>query len=183
MSSAKGRLEEGGAEHLDPAFAHLGVALPLAALAQARVVAHKGLESCGDFAIASGVQKLGGQPGQGLGGVHWSKAGDGFNERLGFLIHARAGELCDLLIELVQTRFDGSNRLEQSHQGWTTGRGQIGSAIESAARVLRAAAFGRTIQFFSKVQRRLPAMAAGVGAWMSNWRIPTPSNWSSPPNS
>jgi hypothetical protein len=35
-------------------------------------------------------------------------------------IHARADELCDLLIERVQTRFHGSNRLEQSHQGWTT---------------------------------------------------------------
>src|SRR6266550_2793239 len=140
MSGAKGRLEEGGAEHLDPAFAHPGVALPLAALAQARVVAHKGLESCGDFAIASGVQNLSGQPGQDLGDVDWSKAGP--------LAAARSG-----------------------------------SATESAAKALRAAAFGRTIQFFSKVERRLPAMAAGVGAWMSNWRIPTPSNWSSPPNS
>lgn len=136
MSGAKGRLEEGGAEHLDPAFAHLGVALPLAALAQARVVAHKSLESCGDFAIASGVQNLGGQPGQGLGGVDWSKAGDGFNERLGLRIHARAGELCDLLIERVQTPFHGSNRLEQSHQGWTTGRGQVGIGHPSQRREL-----------------------------------------------
>ena len=136
MSGAKGRLEEGGAEHLDPAFAHLGVALPLAALAQARVVAHKGLESCGDFAIASGVQNLGGQPSQGLDGVDWSKAGDGFNERLGLRIHAGAGELCDLLIERVQTRFHGSNRLEQSHQGWSTGRGQIGIGHSSQQREL-----------------------------------------------
>src|SRR6266496_515897 len=113
MSGAKGRLEEGGSEHLDRAFAHLGVALPLAALAQARVVAHKGLESCGDFAIASGVQNLDGQPSQGLGGVDWSKAGKGFNERLTVRIHGRAGELCDLLIERVQTRFHGSNSLEQ----------------------------------------------------------------------
>src|SRR5438270_5375061 len=55
-----------------------------------------------------------------------------------------------------------------------------GSAIESAARAFRAAAFGRTIQLFSKVERRLPAMAAGVGAWMSNWRIPTPSQLEQP---
>src|SRR5439155_13906530 len=56
----------------------------------------------------------------------WSKAGKGFNERLTLRIHGRAGELCDLLIERVQTRFHGSNSLEQSHQGWSTGRGQIG---------------------------------------------------------
>ena len=39
-----------------------------------------------------------------------------------------------------------------------------GSAIESAARVLSSAALGRSIQFFSKVQSRLRAIAAGVGA-------------------
>ena len=70
MSGAKGRLEEGGAQHLDATLTHFGVALPLAALAQARVVTHKGLESGGDFSIASGVQNLGGQPGQGLGSVN-----------------------------------------------------------------------------------------------------------------
>src|SRR5258705_6833266 len=99
MSGAKGRLEEGGAKHLDPAFAPLGVALPLAALAQARVVAHKGLESCSDFAIASGVQKSrwATRPGSWRRSLVQSR--DGFNERLGLRVHARAGELCDLLIE------------------------------------------------------------------------------------
>src|SRR5215208_191892 len=109
MSGAKGRLKEGGAEHLDPAFAHLGVALPLAALAQARVVAHKGLESCGDFAIASGVQNLGGQPSQGLGGVDWSKPRDRFNERLDVRIHIRTGELLDLLVEQSKPSFQDSD--------------------------------------------------------------------------
>ena len=78
MSGAKGRLEEGGSEHLDPAFAHLGVALPLAALAQARVVAHKGLESSGRLAIALGVQNLVRQKGQNLVCTNGSEAGDGF---------------------------------------------------------------------------------------------------------
>src|SRR6476620_838490 len=109
MSGAKGRLEEGGAEHLDPAFAHLGVALPLAALAQARVVTHKSLESCGDFAIVSGVQNLDGQPSQGLGCVDWSKAGDGFNECPGLRFHIRTGELLDLLVEQSKPSFQGGD--------------------------------------------------------------------------
>jgi len=66
----------------------------------------------------------------------------------------------------VQTRFHGSNRLEQSHQGWTLAAARSGSAIESAAELLRAAAFGRTIQFFSKVERRLPRWRRGR-RWMS----------------
>ena len=55
--------------------------------------------------------------------------------------------------------------------------------MEVAASFLKAAALGRSIQFFSKVERRTRAMAAGVGDFSKSWRIPTPSISSNPSNS
>ena len=53
LGGVEGGLEEGGAEGLHAAFAHFDVADPLAALLEAWVVAHKGLEPDGGGAAAA----------------------------------------------------------------------------------------------------------------------------------
>ena len=110
--SAKGTLEKSGAQDLHAALTHFGVPFPLAALAQAGVVAHKGLESGGRLAIAPGVQNFIGQEGEDFGGIDRSKAGDRFQERFALWLHALRSQGFDLMIECAQALFHGRHALE-----------------------------------------------------------------------
>ena len=92
-------LEEGGTEHLDAALAHFSVPFPLAALAQARIIAHKSLEPSSDFAIAAGVQDLVRQARQDFGDVNGSEAWKGFEQGPGLLIQSGGSKVCDLLVQ------------------------------------------------------------------------------------
>ena len=94
-----GGLKEGRPQHLHAALAHFGVSFPLATLAQAGVVAHKGLEPGRDFAIAAGMQNLLRQPGQDFGDVNGSEARKGFQQGPGLLIQSGGSKVCDLLVQ------------------------------------------------------------------------------------
>src|SRR5437870_11191680 len=92
-------LEETGTQHFYAAFTHLGVTFPLAALAQAWIIAHKSLKAGRHFAIASGVQNFPWQPGQDLGHVNGTKTGKAFYQGLNLLIGASGSKFGDLLVQ------------------------------------------------------------------------------------
>jgi hypothetical protein len=52
LAGGEGGLEEGGAKHFHAAFAHFGLAFPLAAFFEPGIVAHEGLEPGGGGAVA-----------------------------------------------------------------------------------------------------------------------------------
>ena len=118
-----------------------------------------------------------------LGGGCGTETGDGLEQGGCVRIACLKSKLCDLFIQCAQARFHAQQSLEYEQQGRSARRSSSGSAMESAARVLSAAALGRSIQFFSIVERRIFAMAAGVGAWAKAARIPTPSTSSKSPSS
>ena len=103
--SVKGALEESRAQRFDAALTHFGLAFPLAALAQPRVVAHKGLEAGGRLAIAPGMQDFVGQKGQDFVCTDRSEAGDGFKQRFALWIHALSSLGFDLAVQFAGSAF------------------------------------------------------------------------------
>jgi len=97
LGGAKSRLEEGGAQGFDAAFAHPGLSFPLATLLKPWIVAHEGVEPGGDFAVVSGAQDFAGKVSEDFGGSSGTKARHGFHERFGLWIDALGGEGFDLL--------------------------------------------------------------------------------------
>ena len=74
LAGAKGSLEEGGAQGFHTSLAHFGLAFPLAAFFEARVVAHVGLESGGGFAVVRGVEDFAGEISQDFNGGSGTEA-------------------------------------------------------------------------------------------------------------
>ncbi len=76
-----------------------------------------------------------GESGQGFGDINESKAGDGFEQRLGLWVHITGSKLLDLLVHSTQTRFQWRRDLADCSQSRSTRLGNSGSAMELAARV------------------------------------------------
>src|ERR1700704_1164126 len=126
LSGVESGLEEGGAQGFDPAFAHSGLAFPLATRLEPWIIAHEGLEPGGDFAIVPGVEDFPGKVSEDFGGGSGTEPRYGFHERFGLWIDALSGEGFDLSIESAQTRFHGAEGLEDTLQGRSAGRAQLG---------------------------------------------------------
>lgn len=76
LAGVKSSLEEGGAQGFNAALTHFGLAFPLAAFFEARLVAHEGVEAGSDFAIVPRMQDFARKVGQDFDGSSGTEAGD-----------------------------------------------------------------------------------------------------------